>query len=1080
MITNIKLYKIKPEEVLFGKKRFIRKDITDQLEMPIYDTAQLDAVLDTSQISLLTKFKTPLKPFTRIIIELTDETNGETTKESIYRYVDNDAVQNVGRGNVPIYRHTVSLIEITKILERRVVDNLSFTNFLPHNYGVAKHEVDFNYEKEMNVVCYNAYYDANTQSYTYDNYIPIGFYRHEYASDKRFMGPNVLLDSDTGKYEISTAVYLKVEGKFRTGDVLSGILNWLGLDWANMTEDVPLKEYYVIEPDGNKVSLSTSGTYTFSKAGYHTFTQVYRLDIQGTLTAPGGTLFKYTASWKMLAIQNEAHAKHEYTIKEVVNRLLSVGQTRASGLDEPEFVLDANIAYYLQNTPSPEFSLTQCSLFEALTQIGKYIHGVPRLIPQVVDGQETDKDGKLIDVKDDWSNWNVITFDLLGQKESAFAGVFYEKNNKFIGSNYSLIDLENPSEEYASDFISHIQNATVTNYDNGFTLIEPYEDGFLSTRTESAIFEISDNECIFKTREPIRAIKKVELRVNGDNSNILDITGRVVEKAVYNLKSEYDKSDYSNMKTHYLYYEEGQTNIRGLTLESKSASFVGDLAIQQALITIIQWSGLPNFKGNLKDIEVRIKYIPFVNFKARQYKTLIKKDAEKSTLFYNQQSNELDVNRYGEAMNAALLKTGNIKLSRTQYFNSLSEAPKCGQWHTKDYYAFQVSRELSYNAPIKATTTWSRHYNELFADVEIQRAVRQFEISEKESIKRNVDIEEFCIVDTRLDVDKIYSSNDYAEYQSVVEEELKHVSFATVSTLAAISAKLANNTGYDHSLMSCAICSTESADKEGNSIHHDFVLPVCCFSFGRAIVCQFKMDDNYSAATYAVNASAYGGVDSYALEQYIEYGNEYGRFSNIIFELADTVSIYENGSKVNGKQLYKIDLSKQSVVSDNCFGSFTGDGYGYIIDKDSREQLSVTAQLNFVTANPKIEIFKGFIESIPFASNNSNTYRYVVFTKKQNKFDEYYSGSVIEHVMPTISYSTKTRHIRINSVTAKKNGSTSGGGAVPFIVETPTGLTIGEGYGIIDNNNRLCLYIEKKVHDGETLPPIYLMFRRRF
>ena len=81
--------------------------------------------------------------------------------------------------------------------------------------------------------------------------------------------------------------------------------------------------------------------------------------------------------------------------------------------------------------------------------------------------------------------------------------------------------------------------------------------------------------------------------------------------------------------------------------------------------------------------------------------------------------------------------------------------------------------------------------------------------------------------------------------------------------------------------------------------------------------------------------------------------------------------------------------------------------------------------------------------------------------------------------MPTISYSTKTRHIRINSATAKKNGSTSGG-VVPYIAETPTGLTIGEGYGIIDNNNRLCLYIEKKVHDGETLPPIYLMFRRKF
>lgn len=1076
MITNIKLYKIKPEEVLFGKKRFIRKDITDQLEMPIYDTAQLDAVLDTSQISLLTKFKTPLKPFTRIIIELTDETNGETTKESIYRYVDNDAVQNVGRGNVPIYRHTVSLIEITKILERRVVDNLSFTNFLPHNYGVAKHEVDFTIE---DMKCSIITTSTNFNDGTSQGYIARYISKHEYASDKRFMGPNVLLDADTGKYEISTAVYLDVKGVATDMSALSQFIYAVGLSWCNITFSIPLKEYYVVEPDGNKVGLSTNGTYTFSKAGYHTFTQVYSYYVDGFLPGYGGTLFSLTATWKLLAIQNEAHAKHEYTIKEVVNRLLSVGQTRASGLDESEFVLDANMAYYLQNTPSPEFSLTQCSLFEALTQIGKYIHGVPRLIPQVVDGQETDKDGKLIDVKDDWSNWNVITFDLLGQKESAFAGVFYEKNNKFVGSNYSLIDLENPSEEYASDFVSHIQNATVTNYDNGFTLVEPFEDGFLSTRTESAVFEISDNECIFKTREPIRALKKVELRVNGDDSNILDITGRVVEKAVYDLKYEYDVLDYSNMKTHYLYYEEGQTHIRGLTFTRPNATYLGDLSKQQALKTIIQWSGITNFSGNLKDIEVRIKYIPFVNFKARQYKTLIKKDSEKSTLFYNQQSNELDVNRYGEAMNAALLKTGNIKLSRTQYFNSLSEVPKCGQWHIKDYYAFQVSRELSYNAPIKATTTWSRHYNELFADVEVQRAVRQFEISEKESIKRNVDIEEFCIVDTRLDVDKIYSNSNYAEYQAKVEEELKHVSFATVSTLAAISAKLANNTGYDYSLMSCAICSTESADKDGNSIHHDFVLPVCCFSFGRAIVCQFKMDDNYSAATYAVNASAYGGANTYALEQYIEYGNEYGRFSNMIFELADTVSIYENGSKVNGKQLYKIDLSKQSVVSDNCFGSFTGDGYGYIIDKDSREQLSVTAQLNFVTANSKIEIFKGFIESIPFASNNSNTYRYVVFTKKQNKFDEYYSGSVIGHVMPTISYSTKTRHIRINSVTAKKNGSTSGG-VVPYIAETPTGLTIGEGYGIIDNNNRLCLYIEKKVHDGETLPPIYLMFRRKF
>ena len=80
--------------------------------------------------------------------------------------------------------------------------------------------------------------------------------------------------------------------------------------------------------------------------------------------------------------------------------------------------------------------------------------------------------------------------------------------------------------------------------------------------------------------------------------------------------------------------------------------------------------------------------------------------------------------------------------------------------------------------------------------------------------------------------------------------------------------------------------------------------------------------------------------------------------------------------------------------------------------------------------------------------------------------------------MLSINYSTKTRHIRINSVTAKKNGSTSGG-VVPDIVETPTGLTIGEGYGIITEDGRICIYVEGTVYENSLLPAIYLMFRRK-
>lgn len=263
------------------------------------------------------------------------------------------------------------------------------------------------------------------------------------------------------------------------------------------------------------------------------------------------------------------------------------------------------------------------------------------------------------------------------------------------------------------------------------------------------------------------------------------------------------------------------------------------------------------------------------------------------------------------------------------------------------------------------------------------------------------------------------------------------------------------------------ICADALSENYGKKETYFCVCPVACFPFGNSIIAYFSFDDNYSAGTTSVYAAT-----SYNEEQYIRYSNSFGRFDKMSLIYANTFSTGALDETAFAQELYK----GENAQADGVFGSFDN----CLVDKDSREQLSVTAQLNFVTANPKIEIFKGFIESIPFASNNSNTYRYVVFTKKQNKFDEYYSGSVIEHVMPTISYSTKTRHIRINSVTAKKNGSTSGSNAVPFIVVIPTGLTIGEGYGIIDNSNRLCLYIEKKVYDGETLPPIYLMFRRRF
>ena len=135
MITNIQLEKVVVANGVLFSKTYTPIDITSQLEMPILDTAQLNNVLDTTQITLINKDKRPLKPFTRMVLRLTDTTDGSSETEHIYRLVENDVVTNVVMGNKPLYRHSISLIEITKQLERVAVDNLTFTNYLDDNYG---------------------------------------------------------------------------------------------------------------------------------------------------------------------------------------------------------------------------------------------------------------------------------------------------------------------------------------------------------------------------------------------------------------------------------------------------------------------------------------------------------------------------------------------------------------------------------------------------------------------------------------------------------------------------------------------------------------------------------------------------------------------------------------------------------------------------------------------------------------------------------------------------------------------------------------------------------------------------------
>lgn len=1024
MVSKIEIFKVSVKKGFLGVKSYLKRNITNQLEMPLYNTFQRDGVLDTTRVSLVNKNKTPLKPFSRIIIKIYERNNGsEKLVSEVFRLVDNDNVENIARGINGLYRHTLSLIEITKILERRTVDSLTYTNYLRNDF-VGDLAVEPLIKNECS-------YQIDSAGWKYA------------STSSRFTGPYVLSNTS-----ISTNVLVNIDGVITfNGPGILGFLNKYTENYA-----LSLNKFYVKKPDGTTQNLSTSGNFTYTTPGEYKFIQVYYRRVQ---TTDGSALYHHdlqaSLTWTIKCVSESIPQITTYNMREVVERLLVCHKALIKNSDTQEFYLDYETSERLDKIKAPEFAITQGTLLEALSQIGNYINAIPRLTIRKIGD-------------DDYTNWNIITFD------------FLDDGTELSKKNYSLLDLENPSEEFADNFVSNIQNATVSNYSGKSSVIEPARGGFLSTRTESGVFEVSDNECIFRTRHKIRSIVKVEVIYDGI---IQDITTRVVEKSKYNLKSAYDSSLTHDMKSYYLYYEEGKENLYGLSFVKEQPSSLSAWGLKEAI------KNITGYGGNIKDIAFNIEYVAWVKFKARQYKSFIDNEAEDSSLYYNQQSNEVDIDAYGENMHFALTKTGNVKLSKTQYFNNLSDAPHCGQYY-KDggdkYVVFQTNSEIITGAPIKQTTVFAKNYQELFAQIAIKSAIRQFEISERESVERNIDIQNFCLVDTNLDLDEMFNGsfnvNATTENKTMIRSKLWG-GFGGEENLSNLSLHFSKTTGQTERVSTAVICRMKYSKNNGSRVVKNILCPASFHAFGRSIVCYFSMDDNYSAGTF-IDVSKTGiedvdiGNDSiierpkgtFAIENYIQYSNDYGRTDYLEFAFIGKISSSNWGKQAGAYYLYDLDGRADDYLSRNAsvyFGYGDMDNGAIILNKDSREKISVTCQLNFVSKNKNIEIYKAMVDTLPYICDSKTKFKFVVFSEEQGKENDRVIGSFSEIGNGVSSfYDTYSA-----SITIKPRGLSG----------TIVSNSKGKGYGLITDDSRMCIFIREEITINKTLNSIKLMFR---
>lgn len=714
---EIKVSRIKEERLFDGTKTYTEIDITDQVVMPIIDVERLDATLDTTSLTLINTEENAIVPFTRMIIRIK---NADNTTDNIYRLVERDDVSIYKYGSNPKYQHELQLVEITKWLERFEVDNTTITNMLMFLYTDDSVINSLGIDAVPNITEETSEGSTWVEATTCDKIDEFPIY------NTYIQGSTI---NNSLRYNC-TVKYRSVYGGSFLGDLFP----------RYDTVNANLKTYTI-----NDQSVLNTNTYTFTQPGTYTIQQFYETDeiVTGIVTGHLNRLVgKYgiTITYTINVIEPTQIEKlpSKYTLSQVVDVVLNkIGNETTvirEGIDSPMFQLDPQIRAKFDTLIAPEFTFTQDTLFGVLSKIGEVAHAIPRLLPNPVN--------EVVRV-DDYTDWNIITYDFLGGNEEANEGEVVGKGSYYDGNDYT------------TNYVSNVQNSFQTNDAEYICLTEPHDGGWVSPRTEASDYLVTNNEAVIKTSRPIQRIVSLECLVyqNG-TEKVLDLSTRIKEVTDYNLLSTYSTTLSIGSKQNYIYYTRGSNVIGGLTYrapETLSAfNFLQKTAIENVIEIANSFVAIPNIQ--IPNLKFRIKYVPYYDLKIKQYKPYITDNSGNNELYYNQiNSQTVDIESLGEAMKGALLRVSNEEPNLTEYFDNHNECIKSGQLLNDEYYVYQVNKEIN-TKRIKASVQFSKDFNKWNAYVAIKKNYREWEISERESIETNPVYNNFCIISDKPEV----------------------------------------------------------------------------------------------------------------------------------------------------------------------------------------------------------------------------------------------------------------------------------------------------------------------------------------
>ena len=885
---------------------------------PFTDGTALNDVLDAGCINLsLSSRYNPIKPFTPIRIIIAE--NGVEV-DRIYRLVS--STKRTRRTFAPSvgakYDWTINTIEITKAMERRFIGTLTSTKYLHTDYAAGSVLAP---AKTSGMAFSGDHVGCLTRLNTV--YAPIAGFQLDILSFR--------------------SVYNLAES---TGSGATTLYYQWGTYPCNV-QVVDNNKTIVYDYTFSSTSFDKQ-TITLPNTGNFTLTYSGKIDSKGRSAGASFSPIDFKVELAISAFSQIA-PKTQPTITSVCQRLLSSGITRRVGIDKgaeiqkQEYVLDENFAQEYKNVTAPEFSFTNCTLWDALSQVGGYIHAIPRLVP--------------LSTTDD--THYKVTFDKLGGSEQAptMPPMIYQD---------STID----SNEWCGKITSPAQNLCNTTDEGG--AITEFGNDYITVRTEDGNIEINGDNVLIRTSLPIQQLIKLECGFipdyNSGNTPVGDITAYAYEDAEYSVLSSYWGTAYPYSKAWALRWKQGGNIIDGLTFKQEGQTSVSEAFNNTAIVNIINAKtgiGLkPIDTSNgewYRRLAFKVTYVPIATARVEAVKPVLTDGGETSNaLVYNQGANVAETSFYGEKMRGAIARLGQDVEQRTYDIKTYSQMPKVGQILDGKYIA-TVDAEYDITR-IRITVTLAKNFNQLSQFVGLNSNYRLYDISEKQSVERHIQYAERIIVGKSAYASRYsYQSNG----NTVVDTHNTILRYFTLMMKRTFDrgAWSADESDYVINKIMCAFVSFDKFNASDG-----ILMPVVAFPFGNSICFNISFYDNYGAGFQSSND--FENEKNKATQRLVPYTDVYGEFSKMSLFMSDNAWTPSfNEQKDGGKAMLYPEgtlFSKYGFTTLEATGNL--DDYALKIDKDSREQIDFSYQVHYVSDSDDIIVCPGLATFNPYVS----------------------------------------------------------------------------------------------------------------